>query len=311
MDITRSDSSSLAAIRQTAMSRRALMRRAIAIGAGAALMKTVDAGAQASDNERHFGKTIEPAAHEGGLLIEGGPLDVGAFTSVNPVLDIYQPIVGLVFERLLELHVDTYEPIPNLAESWEVSEDGLSWTVVVRQGVRWHDGQPLTPEDVKFSWDSHMNEATGAPEVSYIAEVVDRVEIGEGNTVVFHIKSPSSDFPADYLQWYPILPKHIWELIPAEEWIGHPGSDGSDPSLVVGTGPFKFNEWVPGSHATLDRYDDYWDGRPHLDQYTLKFVEDSNVIVGLLQTGEVDFAVSVDPAVLPSLELDNFNVYTQ
>jgi peptide/nickel transport system substrate-binding protein len=179
--------------------------------------------------------------------------------------------------------------------------------VTVRDGVFWHDGEPLTADDVKFSWDAHMSDI--GLEASYITEVVESIEVVDETTVAFNNLQATVDFPIDYLFWFAILPMHIWESVPTQDWITDPGSTGEDPSRVVGTGPFKFQEFVLGDFITLTRNEEYWDGVPHLDQYISQETEDTSAVVSQLLAGEIDFAEDVDPGAVNALDAEQFDIF--
>jgi peptide/nickel transport system substrate-binding protein len=282
---------------------------ATATGADIAATPTEAAAAEptsteetAEINPRWMGRPIEPAQNEGGILVEAGET-----TQTNPVIESYGQLIGMIFERLVEVHVDTTEPVGVLAESWETSDDGLVWTMSIREGVTWQDGEPLTADDVVFSWESLTNVDTGAPEADYITIAFESVALVDDMTVAFTTKTPTVDFLVDYISWYPTLAAHIWRDIPPQEWPSHPGTSGDDPSFVVGTGPFQLAEFVRDDFARLVRYDGYWDGKPHLDEYIIRMARDDGAVVAQLQTGEIDFSVAVDPNAAAALDPETFN----
>jgi peptide/nickel transport system substrate-binding protein len=107
--------------------------------------------------DRLMGKQIEEAQSEGGTFIEGSTLDL---RSLLPMLWNDQPSFAFgatIFEAMIDVHPETLDPVGNLAEGWEVSEDGMTWTMYLRDGVSWHDGEPFTADDVKFSFDYYLN----------------------------------------------------------------------------------------------------------------------------------------------------------
>ena len=112
-------------------------------------------------------------------------------------------------------------------------------------------------------------------------------------TIEFALNQGVGDCPID-LGSYRIIANHIWKDIPAASVQQDPGSTGGDASRVVGTGPFKFKEWITADHVTLVRNDDYWDGTPVLDEVIYKIVPDTASAVQQLKTGEVDVYVGVE-----------------
>jgi len=262
----------------------------------------------AAASERLMGLEIEPARHEGGILVQAvtgvssdDPL------SVNPVIDYENPLVGTIFERLIEINPETLEPVGNLATGWEVADDGLRWTLRLRDGVRWHDGAPFTARDVKFTYDLMLNDDALAPDTVYLQETIAAVEVVDDLTVAFAVKAVTVDFLADYVYWYPMVAEHVLGEIPPADLAQHPSATGEDPALVVGTGPFRFAEGIPGDRFTAVRNDDYWDGRPSLDEYINLFVSDRVAAVSRLQAGEIDVA-DIDPALVNDLDPERFEI---
>jgi peptide/nickel transport system substrate-binding protein len=171
------------------------------------------------------------------------------------------------------------QPHPQLATAWTVSPDQKTYTFTLRQGVKWHDGKDFTSADVAASLailkKSHPR---GRSTFAHLAEV----QTPDAHTVVLQL-----DAPIPYLikgfaaAETPIIPKHIY--------------DGTDPftspnnNAPIGTGPFRFKEWVRGEHAIYVRNDDYWDSpRPYLDQLVVKFIPDAASRSAALESGEVD-----------------------
>jgi peptide/nickel transport system substrate-binding protein len=249
---------------------------------------------------------IEPAPGQGGALV---------LASVEGDLATLYPLGGdwglgfLCYQALIEIHPVTLEPVGRLAEGWEVSEDGLTWTIALRPGVRWQDGEPFTSADVKFSYELQMNPESPSEVATYFSEAIASVEAPDDLTVVFNLHRRESEFANDHLQ-YLIAAKHVLEGIPANELATSGVSTGSDPSLVVGTGPFKFQEWISGDRLVMVRNDDYWDGQPHLDQVIERFVADGTAIASQLRTGEIDAGI-IEPAMVPELEAAGITITSE
>jgi peptide/nickel transport system substrate-binding protein len=171
------------------------------------------------------------------------------------------------------------KPHPQLATDWAISADQKTYTFTLRQGVKWHDGHDFSSADVAASLailkKSHPR---GRSTFAHLAEV----QTPDDHTVVLQL-----DAPVPYLikgfaaAETPIVPKHLY--------------DGVDPftspnnSAPIGTGPFRFKEWVRGDHAIYVRNEDYWDSpRPYLDQLVVKFIPDPAARSAALESGEVD-----------------------
>lgn len=243
--------------------------------------------------DRLMGKDIAEPQSTGGTLIQADSLDI---RTLNPILQNDVPsgnVISLFLENMIETNPDTLEPVGNLAVAWEASADASAWTFFLREGVVWHDGEPFSAADVKFTYDLFMNPESGSNQTSGLTAKIDSVEATDDFTIEFSLNQGVVDFPID-LGSYRIIANHVWKDIPAASVQQDPGSTGGDASRVVGTGPFKFKEWITADHVTLVRNDDYWDGTPVLDEVIYKIVPDTASAVQQLKTGEVDVYVGVE-----------------
>ena len=248
-----------------------------------------------------MGKTLEEGT-EGGVLIEGTFSDI---STTNPVMIADTPssdFLAGVFENLFTVNPDTLEPVGLLAESWEVNDDATVWTVYLREGVMWHDGEPFTAADVEFTYNLHMDELTGSSYTADISSKIESMEVVDDLTIVFNLTDTLVDFPLD-LGVYGIVPMHVWQDIDPAAVAADPGSTGQDASRVVGTGPFKFVEWMIEDHATLERAEGYWGSHDaYLDEYIYKVVPDQAAGVAQLQTGEIDFMEGIPESAITEFD---------
>jgi peptide/nickel transport system substrate-binding protein len=202
-------------------------------------------------------------------------------------------VIWPMFERLARANPENMENIPELATSWEYAKDVMSLVAHLRKGVTWHDGRDFTAEDVKFTFDTIMNPKVRTEFVIQVSDLK-RVEAIDPYTVKFYFKAPSGSFEAA-LQ-IPIIPKHLLE-----------GKDVNTDEFnhkPVGTGPFKFEKWVPGDHVIAVANEKHWRGRPHLDRIIFKVLPDTNVRMAQLKTGEIDVMDAVEPLQLKDLSED-------
>lgn len=188
-------------------------------------------------------------------------------------------------------------PVGDLAENWEASEDGLTWTFNLHQNATWHDGEVLDADDVVFT----VNEIWVNPDVAYYLRgnlgMIESAEKIDAHTVQLNLNEAAYNLPWMLGYLADILPEHImadWapdDFVDPVEFLKNP----------IGSGPFKFDEMVPGSHARFVRNDDYFGGTPHLDAVLFKVIPDIEQQLAQLQTGELDLVV-VEPHQLAAIE---------
>jgi len=205
--------------------------------------------------------------------------------TLNPIVatDAYEGVIngGNVYETLIERDNETLELKPLLAESWEISEDKLTYTFKIREGIKWHDGTPFTSADVVFSYKTIMNPKVDAPQLrSYYQEIRD-VEAIDDYTVKFTYARPYF-LALEFCGGMPIVPKHIFEK----------GDFNTNPAgrSPVGTGPFKFVKWTTGREVVLEKNPDYWGEKPHINRIVFRIITDSSVALQVLKRQELDVA---------------------
>jgi len=228
------------------------------------------------------------ADSQGGEPVEGDWLiyHIGAEPgTLNPIVatDAYESVIngGNIYETLIERDNATLELKPLLAESWEISEDKLTYTFKIRQGVKWHDGAPFTSADIVFSYKTIMDPKVDAPQLrSYYQEIRD-VEAIDDYTVKFTYARPYF-LALEFCGGMPIVPKHIFEK----------GDFNTNPAgrKPVGTGPFKFVKWTTGREVVLEKNPDYWGEKPHLNRIVFRIITDSSVALQVLKRQELDVA---------------------
>ncbi|HLZ26684.1 MAG TPA: ABC transporter substrate-binding protein [Chloroflexota bacterium] len=204
-----------------------------------------------------------------------------------------------IFEGLVTFDGATTRIKPALAESWDTSADGKVWTFHLRQGVTFHDGTPLDAAAVKANFDRQQS-GLGDPshksaEFIYWYNVVafndlfDHTDVIDSSTFQITLKDSNGAFLLD-LALFPFA-------------IVSPGSlamlaSGAIPDITgapVGTGPFKFVEWVRGDHITLAANDNYWGGRPQIDQVVIRVINDNAARFFELQAGNIDMMEFPNP----------------
>jgi peptide/nickel transport system substrate-binding protein len=243
----------------------------------------------------------------GGTIIESSFSDI---SNTNPIFSAdtsSSDFHRMMFEPLIQGHPETIEPVGGLAAAWAVNDDATVWTLRLEENVEWHDGEMLTADDVKFTYDTHMNEDVGSPRTSDFNSKIESVEVVDDHTVQFNLLATLVDFPLD-LGVYNIIPEHIWADTDPADMVNDPGTTGQDPSRIIGTGPFLFEEWITGTYRSCVRNDNYWQGAPYLDRYIISQVADQAAGVQQLITGEVDWS-TVPEASVPELDGTDVTVY--
>ena len=238
----------------------------------------------------------------GGQVIYGQTSDID---TMNLMIsgDIYSNLVaGWVFEYLVSVHPLDGSYIPGLADTWEVAEDGRTYTFELNPNVTWHDGTPFTADDVVFSFDATLAEDTLSPRRSSVAQYLESYRAIDDHTVELVASDVYATFLDNTVGLVAIMPKHIWGDVPPAEWGTDPGATGDDPARVVGTGPGIFVERVPGDHVTIRKNPEYWDDpwQWNVDEWIYRVIPESSAATQALLTGEID-AVNVSSTEAPTL----------
>lgn len=228
----------------------------------------------------------------GGTIIIGQsaePITLNPDGKTDGSMDI---VAQNVFSRLLKNN-NNEEIILDLATGYSVSDDGLTYTFTLPENVRFHDGEPFTSDDVKFTFENILSQQCFA--ATSLANL-DSVTCPNDYTVEFHLKQMDARFLSTLAyNGVHILPRHVYE---GQDWMG-------DDSMQtpVGTGPFKFSEWNKGVSITLVRNDDFFRGPelPYLDRVIYSYISDANTAMQSFYNGELD----VLGIIAPSSELEN------
>jgi peptide/nickel transport system substrate-binding protein len=228
--------------------------------------------------------------NHGGILNMGIP-DIGTMNPFvsNTIVENY--ILMMLYPACASLDKSSNR-VPYVAEKWETSPDGMTHTIHLRQGFMWDDGQPLTAQDVKFT-----AEFEAKNEFSWKASIVSSdniasMETPDDYTLVVTMAQPFVSFLNEFLYWFRIMPKHVWEPIP------DPKTYANDKP--VGAGPFKLSQWTKSQFIELEARKDYNYppvGRPpYIDKLIYRIYPDVNTLVLALQNGTIDAAPYGIPA---------------
>ncbi|MGI6854538.1 ABC transporter substrate-binding protein [Mesorhizobium sp. 1B3] len=203
-------------------------------------------------------------------------------------------IFELVYDRLLRVGPDGL-PKTWAAESYEWKGD-KTITVKLREGMKWHDGKPVTPEDVKFSFEAAVSGE--APMYAPFASNIDKIDIA-GNDITFTLKKPSASFVTSSLAKINLIPKHVWEPILADLKTKDENAESYQEKTPIGSGPFKFERWLTNEEVVLAANRDHFNA-PKADRWILRIVPNVEAALGMLRSGEINFMAefSGDPQVL-------------
>ena len=218
-----------------------------------------------------------------------GQLTWGVHISLAPIWFDPADISGIItpFMVLYALHDGVVKPMPgqtlapSLAESWSGSEDGLTYEFVLRQNAKFHNGDPVTAEDVKFSFTRYRDASHDV-----LASRVAAIDTPDAQHIRFRLKEPWPDFLTFYATatgagW--IVPKKYVEKVGDEGYVKAP----------VGAGPYKFVSFNPGVELVLEAFEGYWRKPPSVKRLVFRVIPDEATRLAALKRGEVDIAYSI------------------
>jgi peptide/nickel transport system substrate-binding protein len=192
-------------------------------------------------------------------------------------------ITELVYDRLMRIGADGL-PQPWAAESYEWIDD-TTITVTLREGMMWHDGMPVTPEDVVFSF-----EAAGSGEAPmygpFVGSIAD-MSI-DGMDITFSLTEPSAPFLTASLSKINLIPMHIWEPVIAEQLTLETNAESFQEPAPIGSGPYRFGSWTLNEEVVLEANAEHW-AAPNADRWILRIVPNVEAALGMLRSGEINF----------------------
>ena len=264
---------------------RLRLSRVVALAASIALLIPVFAGAQTPKR----GGTLT-------MILATEPTALSTIASTGLSVAAIHP---KIFDSLLEYSGPELTPKPGIAESWTISDDQRKWTFKLRKNVTFHDGQPMTSADVKFSIEKVVRPYHSRGRVNF--QQLESIDTPDDHTVVFNLKGPQPYFLKVFQAGeVPVMPKHILDTpayadlskIRSSEFMLKP----------IGTGPFKLVEFVKGSYVILDRHPTYWrEGLPYLDRIIFRVLPDDTARVIAMEKGDADLAIY---GTLPESEIE-------
>jgi peptide/nickel transport system substrate-binding protein len=257
------------------------------------------------------GTCLVPALAVGGQsAVAAPPEEKVTFTvAFQNEVDSLNPFVGieaasfeawaLTYDYLIDYSMEDMSPEPGLATSWETSEDGLTWTFDIRDDVAFSDGEPLTAEDVAFTFSRILD---GGPEAAtwgaYLGQVTSATATDD-TTLVLELKKPNSSLP---LLPIPIVPEHIWKDVPEDE-VKTYKAEPENGEPVVGSGPFRLVEGQAGGPTyRWEANPDYWKDGPYIDEVVFRVFKSEDPAIQALIKGEVDFVYDISALQVQALQ---------
>ena len=242
--------------------------------------------------------TVSYAAAADGSPVAGGTvvagIDPGQLSTLNTQLTsgTSSLIVADVWADGLMTYDRNGQRIPRLAESWQVSPDGLIYTFKIRSGVKWSDGQPFSAEDVVFTL---MNFGKYNTYLIKLMPLIAEADAPDATTFVVKLRQPmTATLDLFDKEVFPILPKHVYQGI---DLITNPAN-----RAPVGLGPFKFVSWETGRAITFKRNPNYWEkGKPHIDSVVFALIPDPQQRRNALASGEIEWT-QLEAAQVPAAE---------
>lgn len=316
--MTRSAHRPLGAVRH----RRSRGRRALAAGAVVALLLAGCSGGGV-DPEAEGGAT-DAGGEDGGSAAPAQPdTFVHAADDEPSTMDPAQVEPGeggetmilQAYERLLEVSPDGPELMPSLAteeptdDNGLISEDGLTYTFPIREGVTFHDGTDLTAEDVKYSWDRVMEMDLPEGNAGLLTEIVEETTVVDDYTFEVTLQRPSAAF------LNAVVVQMVASIVSQEAVEANGGVEAGQPNEfmtgnIVGTGPYELIEWNRGENLQFEIYEDYWGEPANLD-LRVDVVSDPDVRILGLRAGDYD-TIETDPSLVPDLEgAEGVTIYSE
>ncbi|MGO1406745.1 MAG: ABC transporter substrate-binding protein [Agrococcus casei] len=273
------------------LTRAAAMAAAVACVFGMAPM-AASATVAPLANESSDGPAVTPDSSATTLRIATS----GFVDSFNPFTSIYLTPTGIfrqVYENLVQYSAEDGSPTEGLAESWETSEDGMTWTYKIREGMQWSDGEPLTAADPEWTYTQMMEVPEMGSANGGLVSSFESVEATDEHTLVITLSEPQAANPGVEI---PIVPKHIWSEL------DNPVEYANDEGDVVGSGPFTIESYAQNQSIELAANPNFWRGAPNFERIQYVYYTNSDAMVQALRAGEIDIVTGLSPTQFDALE---------
>lgn len=263
--------------------------RALALTLVGLLVVSVLAACSSAVDEAS-GASSDSGPSDGGTLRIGSTSDIIPATIFTNSSDATNTLIGAVYDSLIDYPLDSLEPQPRLAKSWQVADDGLSISLQLRDDVKFHTGRELTSKDVEFSIKTWADPAWTV-QLQRTAAAITGFDTSDPHAITLTFDHQLSNV-FDLLDMLPIIDSETFDQL-------------KQGKAYVGTGPFKFESWTPSSKLVFEKYDDYWGEEPHLDGIEVDIVSDPQAQVSQLRSGQLDLVTGASNRDLETLGKDS------
>jgi peptide/nickel transport system substrate-binding protein len=246
-----------------------------------------------------------PRTKQGGTYRDVSTSDAVSFHPYQTTDTGSSAYQGMVYSgSLLNIDEKTLDYEPYVAESYSISEDGLTFTFKLRQGLKWSDGKPITAQDYKWTYDQVMKPENEYPYLDQF-DFITSYQVLDDYTL--EIKIDKMYCPAlSQIDFITPLPKHVWEKL---DWTDpEKNSEINNPSVY--SGPYQLKEWKRDQYVTFEANDNYWyHGPPNMTGYNIEIVPDQDVAYEKMKNGESDTGTITPENLEEARQLPNLNVY--
>ncbi len=264
-------------------------RRGLALAVAGVLAVSVLTACSSAVGEANSGGSGDSGPRAGGVLRIGTTSDIVPATIFTNSSDATNTLVGAVYDSLVDYPLDSLEPQPRLATSWQLADDGMSLTLQLRDDVAFHSGREFTSKDVEFSIKTWAD-PTWTVQLQRTAAAITGFDTTDPYAITLEFAHPLSNV-FDLLDMLPIIDSESFEDLKAGK-------------AYVGTGPFVFESWTPASELVFTRNDDYWGDEPLLEGLQVDIVSDPQAQVSQLRSGQLDLVTGASNRDLESLGKD-------
>lgn len=225
----------------------------------------------------------EPAGEQKNLILNSND----TIHAINPLYvsgSADSWVTELVWDRLMRVGQDGL-PKPWAAESVEWISDKQA-KIVLREGMKWHDGKPVTVEDVKFSFEAPLSGEV--PMYKPFVDNIESIEIVNDTTLLFNLKKAFAAFETATLAKMNIIPKHVWESILEDLEASPDNVESIQEEIPIGSGPYKYSSWKFSEEVVLDKYAEHFTV-PKMEKWIIRFIPNMEATLGMIQNGEINF----------------------